>query len=183
MVESNHRQLDLINSLIDTHAAEIWGITLAPKAVSLAELAESAIADLQPMLDKENAHLDNQILPQLPPLHIDALQITRVYQNLLANALKHNPPGLTLTLKAFPDGEWARCLVIDNGKGISPEQCDKLFNPYFRGDQKPKSVGLGLGLYLCQQIVQAHGGKIGVQSQLGEGTTFWFTLPIEKLTT
>ncbi|MCU0570435.1 MAG: sensor histidine kinase, partial [Oculatellaceae cyanobacterium Prado106] len=71
-----------------------------------------------------------------------------------------------------------RCTVQDNGLGIPPEQCDKLFNPYFRGTAKGKSVGLGLGLYLCQQIIQAHGGQIGVTSEVGQGTAFWFTLPI-----
>ncbi|NJR61251.1 MAG: sensor histidine kinase, partial [Cyanobacteria bacterium CRU_2_1] len=103
-----------------------------------------------------------------------------VYQNLIANALKHNPPRLTLTLDAQLEENWIRCTVTDDGIGISSEQCDKLFNPYFRGSQKPKSVGLGLGLYLCQQIIQAHGGEIGVQSQIGEGTTFWFTLPVSE---
>jgi signal transduction histidine kinase len=178
MIDSNHRQLDLINSLIDTHAAEIWGIALNPEPLSLSQVVVAAIADLQPMLDKENANLDNRISAQLPLLNIDPLQITRVYQNLIANALKHNPPGLSLVLAAAPEVGWVHASVTDNGVGISPEQCEKLFNPYFRGNQKPKSVGLGLGLYLCQQIVEAHGGKIGVESQVGQGTTFWFTLPI-----
>jgi signal transduction histidine kinase len=177
MIDSNHRQLDLINSLIDTHAAEIWGIALNQEALSLSQVVEAAIADLQPMLEKENATLHNQIPTRLPLLSIDPLQLTRVYQNLIANALKHNPPGLVLTLAAAPEIGWVRASVSDNGVGISPEQCEKLFNPYFRGNQKPKSVGLGLGLYLCQQIVEAHGGKIGVESQVGRGTTFWFTLP------
>jgi signal transduction histidine kinase len=181
MIESNHRQLDLINSLIDTHAAEIWGITLTLVAVPLGEVVEAAIADFQPMFDKENTTLNHHISASLPLVAVDPLQLTRVYQNLIANALKHNPPGLTLTLAAEPEAGWIRASVTDNGVGISPDQCEKLFNPYFRGHQKPKSVGLGLGLYLCQQIIQAHGGKIGVQSQVGQGTTFWFTLPISNL--
>lgn len=183
MIDSNHRQLELINSLIDTHAAEIWGITLHCQNIALRELAESAIADLQPLIDRENTLLKNLISPNLPPLYVDSLQVARVYQNLIANALKHNPPGLILTLKAQPISGWLNCSVSDNGVGISPEQCEKLFNPYFRGSPKTKSVGLGLGLYLCQQIVQAHGGTISVKSQLGQGTTFCFTLPLNKLVT
>jgi signal transduction histidine kinase len=177
MIESNHRQLELINSLIDTHAAEIWGITLHLQKLELGELVESAIADLQPMIERENALLQNRISADLPALEVDPLQVARVYQNLIANALKHNPPGLVLTLDAQAVPGWVNCSVGDNGVGISLEQCEKLFNPYFRGAQKPKSVGLGLGLYLCQQIVQAHGGTIRVDSQLGQGTTFYFTLP------
>jgi signal transduction histidine kinase len=182
MIESNHRQLELINSLIDTHAAEIWGITLHPQTFRLADLAESAIADLLPMIERENALLKTAISRELPLLWGDPVQIARIYQNLIANALKHNPPGLILNLEAQVVADWVRCSVSDNGVGISPEQCEKLFNPYFRGTQKPKSVGLGLGLYLCQQIVQAHGGTIQVESQVGQGTTFYFTLPTRKTT-
>jgi signal transduction histidine kinase len=177
MQDSSKHQLDLINSLIDTHAAEIWGITLHPKPVTLRRLVEAAVADLQPMLDKEKAHLDNQIPADLPLVQVDSLQLGRVYQNLLANALKHNPNGLTIVLTAQSRPGWIYCTVADNGVGIPPEQCERLFDPYFRGSAKPKSVGLGLGLYLCQQIVQAHGGEIGVASEPGKSTTFWFTLP------
>lgn len=179
MIEGNQRQLNLINSLIDTHAADNWGIVLHPQSLQLRELAEAAIADLRPILEQDNATLNNYISTDLSFINADPLQLTRVYQNLVANALKHNPPGLTLTLSAEQDGHWIRCLVADDGAGIPPEQRDKLFDPYFRGSQKPKSVGLGLGLYLCRQIIEAHGGTIGVESQLGAGTTFWFTLPIE----
>lgn len=178
MIEGNHRQLDLINSLIDTHAAEMWGIALHFQPIDLSTVVEAAMVDLQPILERDHTILRNQIPADLPPIKSDPLQLGRVYQNLIANALKHNPPGLTLTLNAQLEDHWVRCTVSDNGIGIAQEQCERLFDPYFRGDQKPKSVGLGLGLYLCRQIVQAHGGVIGVQSQIGKGTTFWFTLPV-----
>lgn len=179
MQDSSKHQLELINSLIDTHAAEIWGIALHPKPVSLRRLVETAVADLQPMLEKEKAHLDNQIPADLPLVQVDPLQLGRVYQNLLANALKHNPNGLTIVLTAQPQSDWIYCTVADNGVGIPTDQCERLFDPYFRGNAKPKSVGLGLGLYLCQQIIQAHGGEIGVTSEPGKSTTFWFTLPVQ----
>jgi two-component system, sensor histidine kinase and response regulator len=178
MVQSNQRQLGLIDSLIETHAAEVWGITLHTQSVQLYELAEGAIADFQPMLEQEQATLLNHISPGLPPINADPLQLSRVYQNLIANALKHNPRGLQITLNATVDGQWMRCTVADSGVGINQEQRDKLFDLYFQGSQKRRSVGLGLGLYLCQQVIQAHGGAIGVDSQEGQGTTFWFTLPL-----
>ncbi|WP_416674925.1 ATP-binding protein [Egbenema bharatensis] len=178
MIEGNTRQLELINSLIDSHAAETWGIVIHPQPLQLHDLVEGALTDLQPILERDNATLINQIPADLPPIEGDPLQLTRVYQNLVANALKHNPPGLSLTLGAKQDEQFIHCIVADNGIGISSEQRDKLFDPYFRGSQKPKSVGLGLGLYLCRQVIEAHGGAIGVESQVGEGTTFWFTLPV-----
>jgi signal transduction histidine kinase len=202
MQDSNQRQLALINSLIDTHATEIWGITLQPRPLALKPIVDSAIADLLPILEKEQTHLDNRIPVDLPLVEVDPLQLARVYQNLLANALKHNPTGLKIILDAriadsqpgtptetakagaaqtLNPGEqngWIYCTVTDDGIGISPDQCQRLFDPYFRGESKSRSVGLGLGLYLCRQIIQAHGGEIGVSSQPRRGAMFWFTLPI-----
>lgn len=180
MIEGNQRQLSLINSLIDTHAAETWGIVLHPQMLHLNQLVESAIADLQPLLEQDQAELQIAIAEDLPTIEGDPLQLTRVYQNLIANALKHNPPGLTLTLAAERQGEYLYCTVRDNGVGIAADQQERLFDPYFRGAHQPRSVGLGLGLYLCRQIIEAHGGAIGVDSPAQEGTLFWFTLPVYR---
>ncbi|HEY9300417.1 MAG TPA: hybrid sensor histidine kinase/response regulator [Phormidium sp.] len=178
MQESNERQLGLINSLIETHAAEVWGLKLNYNPVELRLLVQSALIDLQLMLDKEEVVLCDRISANLPLIKADTLHLVRVYQNLIGNALKHNPPGFCLTLDAQVENEWLRCTVADNGVGISKEQCKNIFDLYFQGSQKRQSVGLGLGLYLCQHIIQAHGGAIGVESELGIGTTFWFTLPL-----
>lgn len=178
MQESNERQLGLINSLIETHAAEVWGLKLNYQSLELKSLVQSALIDVQPMLEKEQVVLCDRISPNLPLIKADTLHLVRVYQNLIGNALKHNPPGFKLTLDAEVENEWLRCTVADNGVGISKEQCENIFDLYFQGSQKRQSVGLGLGLYLCQHIIQAHGGAIGVESKLGVGTTFWFTLPL-----
>ncbi|MBE9228850.1 hybrid sensor histidine kinase/response regulator [Phormidium sp. LEGE 05292] len=178
MQESSERQLGLINSLIETHAAELWGLKLNYQPLELKSLVRSALIDLQPMLDKEEVVLRDRISPNLPLIKADSLHLVRVYQNLIGNALKHNPPGFCLTLDAQIENEWLRCTVADNGVGISKEQSEKIFDLYFQGSHKRQSVGLGLGLYLCQHIIQAHGGTIGVESELGIGTTFWFTLPL-----
>ncbi|NJR61238.1 MAG: hypothetical protein HC769_21830, partial [Cyanobacteria bacterium CRU_2_1] len=71
-----------------------------------------------------------------------------------------------------------RCTVQDTGIGIDPDQSDRLFDLYTRGSRARYMPGLGLGLYLCRQIIAAHGGEIGVNSRPGEGATFWFTLPV-----
>lgn len=181
MVESNARQLELINSLIDTHSAEVWGITLHRQPLRLSTLVTSAIADLQPMLERDRVTVHNEIDPDLPVIQADPLQLARVYQNLVANAIKHNPPGLNLTFTAHVEGDMLRCTVADDGIGISPEEQEKLFDLYFQGKQKRRSVGLGLGLYLCQQVIESHKGQIGVTSAPGQGSTFWFTLPLKDL--
>ncbi len=179
MAESNARQLSLINSLIDTHAAEIWGIVLHPEAIALDRLIHSAMTDLIPLLETSDVSYTVQISPEFPLVMADPMQLARVFQNLVANAVKHNPPGLTLTLTAEVSHSQARCTVQDDGVGIHPDHQQRLFDLYFRGDPNRRGVGLGLGLYLCQQIIEAHGGNIGVDSIVGQGTTFWFTLPLQ----
>ncbi len=178
MEQSSDRQLNLINSLLEAHISEVRGVVLQCQAVQLLTVAEAAIADLKPMLAENQATLINQITADLPLVNADSTQLWRVFSNLIVNAIKHNPPGLTITINASVAGDKICCTVADNGVGMSQKQSDRLFDLYFRGTNARNSVSLGLGLYLCKQIITAHGGEIGVKSALAAGATFWFTLPV-----
>jgi len=180
MAQSSDRQLSLIDSLLESHGNEVKGVILHPQSLKLKQIAQQAINDLQPLLDRDRATLSNLIPDDLPLLEIDALQISRVFQNLLSNALKHNPPGLSLTITACLEHNPTRilCTVEDNGIGMTIAQSDRLFELYAQGDRTKRSIGLGLGLYLCRQIVEAHGGEINVISTPNVGSKFSFTLPI-----
>jgi signal transduction histidine kinase len=114
-------------------------------------------------------------------MQIDGVQIRRVYENLLTNALKHNPPGLNITLDAQLKEKEIRCTVTDNGVGLTPEECEILFERYAQGSKARLSAGLWLGLYICRQIITAHGGQIGAISRPHQGATFWFTLPLAPM--
>ncbi|MEH1966299.1 PAS domain-containing sensor histidine kinase [Nostoc sp.] len=178
MIQSSDRQLNLINSLMEAHVSEVQGVVLQRQPVQLLTVVEAAIADLEPLLEQNQAKLTNLVSADLPLVNADPTQIWRVFSNLIVNALKHNPPGLVLTINATRKDDKIYCTVSDNGVGISQQQSDRLFDLYFRGASIGNSVGLGLGLYLCKQIIHAHGGEIGVNSALDTGATFWFTLPI-----
>lgn len=178
MVESGNRQLNLINSLLEAHALETQGIKLDCKPLCLQDLIAEVVQDLQPLLIKNQATLSSNLADALPLVQGDATQIWRVLENLIGNALKHNPPGLALTVETQVDGSFIRCNIRDNGVGIEPEQANQLFELYRRGANARHTHGLGLGLYLCRQIVRAHGGQIGVDSVPQRGSTFWFTLPL-----
>ncbi|WP_375512664.1 ATP-binding protein [uncultured Nostoc sp.] len=178
MIQSSDRQLNLINSLMEAHLSELQGVVLQRQTVQLLTVVEAAIADLEPLLEQNQAKLTNLVSADLPLVNADTTQLWRVFSNLIVNALKHNPPGLLLTINATHEGEMIYCTVSDNGVGISQQQSDRLFDLYFRGASIRNSVSLGLGLYLCKQIINAHGGEIGVNSALDAGATFWFTLPI-----
>ncbi|NEO27914.1 MAG: hybrid sensor histidine kinase/response regulator [Kamptonema sp. SIO4C4] len=183
MAQSCDRQLNLINSLVETNEIEIWGVHLNPTSLQLNEFLSPLIADWQPILDKNRATLNNNISPNLPPIEADPQQLWRVYENLIGNALKHNPPGITINLEA--NCQSSHCIyayVSDNGHGIDPQKAEALFELYQRGETTGRTVGLGLGLYLCRQIILAHGGEMGVNSQPQQGATFWFKLPIVQET-
>ncbi len=178
MVQSGERQLRLINSLLDAHASHGQGLDLRCESLPLHTLIQDAIADLEPLLEKNQASLTNLLPTSLPRVYADPAQVWRVLENLITNALKHNPPGVSLSLKTLVESGRVRCEVRDDGVGIAPEQCQRLFDLYTRGAQARHLPGLGLGLYLCRQIIHAHGGEIGVESCPPGGSTFWFTLPL-----
>lgn len=178
MIQSSDRQLNLINSLMEAHVNEVQGVILQRQPIQLLTVIEAAIADLEPLLAQNQAKLINLVSADLPLVNADPTQLWRVFSNLIVNALKHNPPELVLTINATRKDDKIYCTVSDNGVGISQKQSDRLFDLYFRGASMGNSVSLGLGLYLCKQIINAHGGEIGVNSALHVGATFWFTLPI-----
>jgi two-component system sensor histidine kinase/response regulator len=214
MAMSCERQLNLINSLVETHEYEVWGVPLQCQPSQLHPLTQRVVEEWQPILTNHQATLKHLVSAELPALDIDATQLWRVFSNLIANALKHNSPGITITLSAeLIDQQWGeeeregsvedipvpsflipnpkskiqnlkskipmiRCCVADDGVGMTAQQCDRLFELYTRGNSTRQTTGLGLGLYLCRQIIIAHGGEIGVVTSPGCGATFWFTLPV-----
>lgn len=219
MIQGSEQQLRLINSLLEVHAGELRGLVLHCDRLDLRAVVEAAAADLEPLMNEAKATFKNLIPEDLPAVNADNTQLRRVFSNLIANALKHNLPGLNLTVSAqvikagkllvnqkkgkqysdklpithaqspitnpqlsIPNSSSSMiyCTVEDDGAGILPEQCEHLFDLYVRGYQSRHSVGLGLGLYLCRQIIGAHGGEIGVISSPGAGASFWFTLPLAE---
>jgi PAS domain S-box-containing protein len=177
MIESSDRQLRLLNSLLDAHYNEIQGMELHLEPVHLSTLIPEILLDLTPFITASQATLISLIPLSLPPFNADPIQLRRVFENLITNALNHNLRGITLTVQATIEPTVIRCSVQDNGEGIEAEDCKFLFERYTRSSRHPRTPGIGLGLYLCRQIISAHGGEIGVISRPGQGSTFWFTLP------
>ncbi|NJP08709.1 MAG: HAMP domain-containing histidine kinase [Leptolyngbyaceae cyanobacterium RU_5_1] len=202
LVASGDRQVELINSLLEAHATEVRGLVLHRQPMQLDQLVNAIVNDFQPFFQQVKTSVHQTISPDLPLINADPLQLRRVYENLISNALKYNRPGLQLTFAADVVEEgwrsrgiearnyqskiqnpkskirWMRCTVSDNGVGMTQQQSDRLFDLYSRGRDQRRSFSLGLGLYMCRQIITAHGGEIGVISSPEQGATFWFTLPI-----
>jgi signal transduction histidine kinase len=193
LMKGYDRLLGLMNTLLDNQALSQSELVLNLQPTDLSAIASTILQDFQPTLVKKNVQLNNRIRADLPTVNVDPQQIWRVLCNLIGNAINHNPTGLTLTLDAevirkttgrFSHGDATRSLsmlkviVQDNGVGIAPAQQENIFEPYTRAQRSQYQPGLGLGLYICRQVVLAHGGEIGLE-QLHQGTTFWFTLPLK----
>jgi signal transduction histidine kinase len=121
-------------------------------------------------------------MPEHLPLALaDGERLERVLGNLIGNALKYSPADATVTVSFERKGAEVVTSVTDLGRGIGPEDLPHLFGRYFRARATQKSHdGLGLGLYISRLIVEAHGGKIWVESEEGKGSTFSFTLPVAE---
>ncbi|GBE74847.1 two-component hybrid sensor and regulator [Microcystis aeruginosa NIES-87] len=176
MANSCDRQLTLIDSLVETRQNDLWGVSLELKPLSLYEIGQQIGQEWELRLRENQATLINNFSPDLPLVNADAHHLWRVFENLLANALKHNPQGIIITFSARLEGNYLRCSIADNGVGISETQRKQLFDRYQRGNNN-NQISLGLGLYLCRQIIHAHGGEIGIMNNDEKGSQFWFTLP------
>lgn len=183
LVHSSEHQLNLLEAMMEAHFSEIHGIKLHCQPISLDPFAHQLTQGLEELTRSYDTHLQADIAPEIPLVMVDPVQLRRVYENLITNAYKHNPPGITIRLQAElePGHEhtWVRCWVSDTGKGVADEECDQLFDRYRQGKNRIRqSVGLGLGLYLCRQIILEHGGEIGARNAPEGGLQIWFTLPI-----
>ena len=178
LLESNSRQLNLVSLLLEAYDSQVRNLELQSQPLQICVLLASVLSDLEPLLKQKNIIIKNLVKTDLPLIDADTTQLQRVYSNLIANAIEHNPYGITLTLDAQVQGKMLLCKVQDNGVGISKKQCESIFELFSRGKSARLMPGLGLGLYLSRRIVQAHGGQMGVISSQGDGATFWFTLPI-----
>ena len=114
-----------------------------------------------------------QLADDLSPIAADPDLLHRALSNLVLNAMDAMPEGGTLTLRTSRQGENARIEVSDTGKGLTPEECERLFTPYYTS----KAHGTGLGLAIVQSVINDHGGRISVHSAQGQGTTFVIELP------
>jgi signal transduction histidine kinase len=179
MTQSGDIQLCKLNSLLEAYKNKTEGIVIKPQELSLPPFIESIFRDLKPLFECNQVNVVNEIPADLPDIWADSQQLERVFRHLLVNAVKHNPPGVQVMVRAVVEDDMLRCVVEDNGRGINSCQRDCLFDLRLGNAKERQLTGLSLGLYLCQQIVTAHGGTIGLISEPGQGSTFWFTLPLK----
>jgi len=178
MIQGNDRQLTMINSLLEINSCEKEGLEIKPEVVKFSTLLQEIFAQLEPILIQNQATLKNLVRADLPLVMADATRLHKVVAHLVTHSLRNNPPGLKLTVSAAVEAGMIRTQIQDNGVGMSKLECDRLFDLHVRDPQDCCSTSIGLKMYLCRQVMKAHGGEIGVINNRKRGLTFWFTLPL-----
>ncbi len=176
----------MIRDLLEATRAESGKMRVEPRCISLRELVQQAVTMLRPTADAKKVGLEIGLDQRLPLVHADPSRVLEVLINLVDNAIKFTAQDGSVLVKACmveADPGYVYISVSDSGRGIGPEAKALIFERLY---QDPDSVdshrsGLGLGLFICREIVRLHQGRIWVSSELGQGSTFTFTLPIYSL--
>lgn len=176
--------LNLINDVLDLSKIEAGKMELAIEELNIADTINSVLSTAAGLIKDKPVRLEKELSPNIPPVRADAMRIRQVLINLMANAAKFTEEG-TITVEAGPHTsstgvQEVLVSVRDTGPGISAEDQTKLFQQFSQVDSSPtrKSGGTGLGLSISQRLIELHNGRIGVHSVVGEGSTFYFTIPV-----
>lgn len=178
-VETGHLA-QMVSEILDLARIEGGSPVVAEDEVDLARLAEASAERLRPFAERSGVHIGVAADPAAPVVRADEQRIGQVLVNLVHNAVKFSPDGGEVLVRVRPDseGDGARVEVIDHGIGIKPADRPRVFERFYKADRaRVRGGGTGLGLAISRHIVAAHGGTIGVDSDEGRGSTFWFTLP------
>ncbi len=173
------RLVSLINDMLDIEKLESGKLEVFPKTVVVEELLERAREAVEDMAKKKEITIE--IVETELVMSLDDDRIAQVLINLLSNAIKFSPEQSNITLSSDKIGDQAEYRVTDMGRGVPKEFVETIFERYVqvKGEDSARGRGTGLGLSICKKFVEAHGGTIGVTSEEGQGSTFWFRLPIE----
>jgi signal transduction histidine kinase len=183
VIKSNVNRMDaLVADLADISRIETGNLKLDIVHLPLPETIREALGSLSPKFENKNQTLTIQIPEKLPAVKADANRLIQVLTNLLTNAWKYTPPNGKITVSAHQDIDQIHFDITDTGIGINLEDQKRLFTQFFRSDDEVvrEESGWGLGLHVSKRLIEMMEGDIGVISQPGEGSTFWFTIPISN---
>ena len=176
------RLMLLIRDILDFSKLESKGLSMSFATASVSDVVRSGIENLGALVTEHEIHLVSELEPDLPEIVLDENRIGQVITNLLANAIKFSDPGAKVAVEAGRNETDIVIRVRDYGEGIDPRDMKRLFRKFSQLDSSTtrKTGGTGLGLVICKGIIEAHGGQIWVESELGEGSTFSFSLPVSR---
>jgi signal transduction histidine kinase len=171
-----------VDDLFELARIDAGLLQLSLEEASLHDLISDTISSFQPQADQRGVRLVGEVAGDVDPVLANPSRLQRVLHNLVSNALRHTPADGTVALRATPEGEEVRVEVADTGEGIVAEDLPRVFERSFRSEQsrtraeEDDAPGAGLGLAIARGLVEAHGGTMDVESDLGRGSRFRFTL-------
>ena len=168
----------LIQDLLDVARLQAGRLTVSRAPIDPVELAGEAVELHRSIADEKSLRLEAELPEALPTIDADRDRILQVFANLISNAIKFTPEGGTITVRAERTGDAVRFSVSDTGPGIPEKDRRHLFDAFWQARTGTKE-GAGLGLAIAKGLVEAHGGRIDVESEVGVGSTFWFTVPVK----
>jgi signal transduction histidine kinase len=173
----------MIEDLLETTRVQTGKLSIEAQPTSMADTIDETISSLRALAGSKGVVLSADVSAHLPPVYADPQRVRQILRNLIENGIKFTPDNGTITIRTYLSDTEHDCIcvaVADTGCGISPDEREKIFERLYQGQRAIKSSrkGLGLGLSICRELVSRHGGRIWVESQLGHGSTFFFTLPI-----
>ncbi|NLF83022.1 MAG: hypothetical protein GX568_03430 [Candidatus Gastranaerophilales bacterium] len=171
----NEEELRIINNILTVYHLESGMFRIKLALANIQAIINDTVRTMMPLAKEQEISIVQEVQSDLPEIVIDKDEIGRVIINLIGNALKHTYRGNKITVGANRQNNEIIIAVSDNGPGISEENKSKIFH---RFPTEKRQIGTGLGLYLSKQLVEAHGGRIWFESEVGKGTTFYFSLPI-----
>jgi signal transduction histidine kinase len=175
MKRAGERMNRLVQDLLDVAKLEAGRVAISARPVAVAPLVSEASGMLAPIAAEKQLRLETVIAEGLQEVVADEGRVIQVLSNLVGNAVKFTPAGGTITIRAEDAPGGVRFSVSDTGVGMTPDQLSQLFGQFWQANPADRR-GIGLGLSIAKGIVEAHGGRIWVESQPGVGTTFHFTL-------
>jgi PAS domain S-box-containing protein len=177
------RLTDLVNDLLDISRIEQGRVELQLEALSMGDLIQQVVELVTPKIVEKNQSLETVIPAGLPMVYGDPARLRQILTNLMGNAYKYTPAGGKITVYAYVRQAMMYVAVADTGIGIAPENQKKIFERFYRVEDDPavyEVSGTGLGLAITLSLIQMHHGSISLESELGEGSTFTFSIPLAE---
>lgn len=177
--KSSTFMLQLVNDLLDLSVIETGKVVLDVAQCDIHDLVLESVTLNKPLAAKKRIEVKCAVPEKATLIDADRLKVSQVLNNLLSNAIKYSPPDSIVSVTLSQDENLVRVNVSDQGSGIETAELSRIFDPYQRGSTRPTQgeSSTGLGLAIVKRIIEGHGGKLAVESTLGKGTTFSFSLP------
>jgi signal transduction histidine kinase len=170
----------MVNNLLDVSKIESGRMSLSKSSCTIHEILQERLPMYRQSAAMKTITIHANRCRTLPEINVDRSKILQVLDNLISNAIKFSFPESTIRIQTTHDDEFVHVAVIDKGQGIPENECHKLFEPFSKTSVRSTAgeSSTGLGLAICRKIIEAHGGTIHVDSEVGKGSTFYFTLPL-----